>query len=108
MTAHMIMTGEAGISLITQSGLGESARDAACEDLKGIASVRYEDKMAVICVVGDELRGSPGSIGRIFTALAEAGINARAITKSASEINVAFLVKDSEIAPAVRALHAIL
>ncbi|MFA4974085.1 MAG: aspartate kinase [bacterium] len=106
--AHMIMTSEAGISLITQSGLSERARNSACEGLKGFASVRCEDKMAVVCVVGDELRGNPKSIGRIFTALADAGVCSRAITKSASEINVAFLVKDSEIANAVKSLHSIL
>lgn len=106
--AHMIMTSEAGISLVTQSGLSERAREGACAALEGIAQARCESGMAVVCVVGDELRGNPESIGRIFTALADANVNSRAITKSASEINVAFLVKDSEIVNAVKSLHAIL
>jgi aspartokinase len=64
--------------------------------------------MAIICVVGEELKGRADSIGRIFQSLASAGINARVITRAASEINVAFLVTNDEISKAVKALHALI
>jgi aspartate kinase len=108
IVAHMITTGEAGISLISQSGLGEDVAGKACEKLSGIAGVKCDRGMAIICVVGDELRGNPRSIGMIFQALAEAGVNARAITRSASEINVAFLVPQDDLKKAVRALHTLI
>jgi aspartokinase len=44
----------------------------------------------------------------IFQALAEAGVNARAITRSASEINLAFLVPQDDLKKAVRALHTLI
>jgi len=108
IVAHMIATGEASISLITQSGLSDESRGRGCEMLSGAAEVRCEQGMAIICVVGDELRGNPGSIGKIFQAMAEAGVNARAITRSASEINVAFLVPQVDLARAVRSLHSLI
>lgn len=108
IVAHMITTGEAAISLITQSGLGDDAIGKARERLSGIAEVHCDRDMAIICVVGDELKGKPRSIGMIFQALAEAGVNARAITRSASEINVAFLVPDGDLKKAVRALHTLI
>lgn len=108
VVAHMITTGEAGISLITQSGLGEEARECARARLTEIAEVRCEEGMAIICVVGDELRGNPRSIGRIFQALADSQVNARAITRSASEINVAFLVPKDDLSGAVRSLHSLI
>ncbi len=106
--AHMIMTSEAGISLITQPGLTDRVRKEVCEALEGIARARCEPGMAVVCVVGDELKGNPASIGKIFTALAEAGVNARAITRSASEINVAFLVAEGDINHAAKVLHSLI
>jgi len=108
VVAHMVMTSEAGISLVTQSGLAERALGEACKALEYVASARCETGMAVVCVVGDELKGRPESIGRIFTALAEAGINSRAITRSASEINMAFLVSEGDIGGAVKALHVLI
>jgi len=108
IVAHMITTGEAGISLITQSGLGRDEVEEARGRLSGIAEVQCDRDMAIVCVVGDELRGNPRSIGMIFQALAEADVNARAITKSASEINVAFLIPQGELRKAVRALHTLI
>ena len=108
VVAHMITTGEASISLITQSGLASDVTERACAMLSGVADVRCVPKMAIVCVVGDELRGNAKSIGKIFGALAEAGVNAQAITRSASEINVAFLVPESDIKKTVCSLHSLM
>ncbi len=108
IVAHMITTSEAGISLITQSGLKKEQLAGAQKKLQEIATSRYEPSMAIICMVGDELKGNAASIGKIFGKLADAKINARAITRSASEINVAFLVPELKIKEAVGALHSLL
>lgn len=108
IVAHMITTSEAGISLITQSGLSPELRHEAMEALSAVADVTVVAEQAIICVVGDELRGKAHAVGQIFTALAEAGINPRAVTRSASEINVAFLVHEHEIAHAVKAVHGLI
>jgi aspartate kinase len=106
--AHMITTSEAGISLITQSGLDEKRIGRSVGLLSDIAPAESTPHMAIICVVGEELKGRADSVGRIFQSLASAGINARVITRAASEINVAFLVTNGEIATAVRALHSLI
>jgi len=106
--AHMITTSEAGISLITQSGLDEKRIGRAIELLSPVAPADATSHMAIICVVGEELKGRADSVGRIFQSLAAAGINARVITRAASEINVAFLVTNDEITTAVRALHSLI
>jgi aspartate kinase len=106
--AHMITTSEAGISLITQSGLDEKRVSRAVGLLFPVAPAESTPHMAIICVVGEELKGRADSIGRIFESLAAAGINARVITRAASEINVAFLVANDEITAAVRALHSLI
>lgn len=108
IVAHMITTGEASISLITQSGLAVETMRGACEKLGEIAEVNCVPNMAIVCVVGDELKGNPASVGRIFTALAEAGVNARAITRSASEINLAFLVPEADLEKSVKSIHSLI
>jgi len=108
IVAHMITTSEAGISLITQSGLDEKKIGRAVGLLSDIAPAESTPHMAIICVVGEELKGRADSVGRIFQSLAGVGINARVITRAASEINVAFLVTNKEIPAAVRALHALI
>ena len=103
----MITTSEAGISLITQSGLDDKRIRSAVERLSAVAPADATTHMAIICVVGEELKGRADSVGRIFQGLSDAGINGRVITRSASEINVAFLVTNDEISAAVRALHSL-
>ncbi len=78
------------------------------ETLQPIADSRLQADMAIICLVGEELRGRADSVARIFTALAAADINPRVITRSASEINLAFLVPGQAIEKAVRCLHPLL
>jgi len=63
---------------------------------------------ALICVVGEELKGNPEVLGDIFTAVGKSGIKARLVSQSASEINIAFLVDNSQIDGIVMHLHAIL
>jgi len=62
-----------------------------------------EQDAAVICVVGDNLRNTPGVSGRIFNAVKN--INVRMISQGASRINVTFLVGGNRMEEAVRALH---
>jgi aspartate kinase len=108
IVAHMIATSEASISLITQSGLDDRKRQRAVERLSDISKVWCTPKMAIVCLVGEELKGRADTLGNVFSALAKAGINARLITRSASEINLALLISDAEIPQAVRALHSLL
>ena len=108
IVAHMITTSEAGISLIAQSGLTEEQLKMATATLGTIAPVNVYPKMAIVCMVGDELRGRADSIGRVFAALAAARVSPKAIARSASEINLGFLIGNDEIPQAVRALHGLI
>ncbi len=104
---HMATTSEATVSLVTTGGYDHEALGAALEDLEGIARVEAEPGKAIICVVGEELKGKAGVLGKIFGAVSSRGIKAKMVSQSASEINVAFLVDNVELKSAVRALHEI-
>ena len=64
--------------------------------------------MAMVCLVGEELRGSASAAARALGKLADAGINPRVVTRSASEINFAMLIPEVHLTEAVRGLHTLL
>ncbi len=102
---HVAVTSEASISLITDRAYTDEELGPALAELEGIAKLSLEREKAIICVVGEEMKGNATILGEIFAALGSEGINARTVSQSAAELNIAFLVDNSQIAPAVRALH---
>ncbi|MBW2277005.1 MAG: aspartate kinase [Deltaproteobacteria bacterium] len=105
---HMATTSEATVSLITGSGYDVQRLEAALAELGGLGWVETERGKTIVCVVGEELKGTAGVLGKIFGAVSAHGIKAKMVSQSASELNVAFLVDNDEITPAVRALHELL
>mgnify|MGYP002388144940 FL=1 len=57
----------------------------------------------MICVVGEQLKYTPGVAARIFNSIA--GVNVSMISHGASAINVSFIVANNEVERAVKALH---
>jgi aspartate kinase len=57
----------------------------------------------IVCLVGDNIRFTPGVARRVFNALD--GINIRMISQGASLLNISFVVAESDLARAVGALH---
>ena len=99
----MVATSEVTVSLTTdtQKDLGP-----ALEELRQFAGVEVEGRHAIVCVVGEGLRDSPGTVAAIFDALRDAGVRARMVTMAASNVNVSVLVPERSVAKAVKALHA--
>jgi aspartate kinase len=75
-------------------------------NLRHIGTVSVEDKQAIVCLVGENIRARAGIAARCFTALADAGINVRLISQGASEISLSFVIQESDTVEAVRRLHA--
>ena len=76
------------------------------KELEEIADVTCEDQQAIICLVGEDIHGKPGIAASVFNTVAEAGVNIRMISQGASEINISFVVKESDVPRVVRPLHA--
>jgi aspartokinase/homoserine dehydrogenase 1 len=61
---------------------------------------------AIIAVVGDGMRGTPGVAAMMFGALGHAGVNVRAIAQGASERNISAVIDAADATRALRAVHA--
>jgi aspartate kinase len=97
----MVSTSEVSISVTVDS---KEALPAICEELGRIADVKYESNKALICLVGEDIRGISGIAAQVFTAVSH--INIRMISQGASEINMSFMINEEDVEEAVRSLHA--
>ncbi|HVY64853.1 MAG TPA: bifunctional aspartate kinase/homoserine dehydrogenase I [Gammaproteobacteria bacterium] len=61
---------------------------------------------AIVAVVGDDMAGMPGSAGRFFGTLGQAGINVRAIAQGSSERNISAVIDAKDVTRAIRAVHS--
>ena len=96
----MVSTSEVSVSLtIDQTG----SLGAICEELSQFSEVSIESGQAIVCLVGDNIRYTPGVAMRVFGALD--GINIRMISQGASLLNLSFVVAESDLGRTVEALH---
>lgn len=70
-----------------------------------IDQVQVEKDLSVVAVVGDGMKHSPGTSGRMFAALGRNGINVRAIAQGSSERNISVVIDQADSAKALNALH---
>jgi aspartate kinase len=62
-------------------------------------------KVVIVAVVGSGMRGTPGLAAGVFSAVAQHDINVIAIAQGSSEANISFIIEESEVATALRAIH---
>ena len=72
---------------------------------KVVKRVNVNNDVAVIAVVGSGMRGIKGVAARVFNAVAKRNANVIMIAQGSSELNLAFVVNDSDCEQVVRALH---
>ena len=97
----MVTTSEVSVSLTIDN---TEHLQEICVELRRIAEVTLDAGVSLICLVGDNIRETPGVAARVFGALR--GINVRMITQGASRLNLSIVVADADLQPAVAALHA--
>jgi len=69
-----------------------------------IKKYSFNKMVHVVSVVGSGMKGTPGTLSRIFDGLGKAGINVMMLSQG-SEVNVSFVVSDEDGPKAVRAIH---
>lgn len=72
---------------------------------KEIQPAVIETDLAVIAVVGEDMRNTPGIAGKVFRALGKNGISIRAIAQGSSEQNISIVIHNKYIQKAMNVLH---
>ena len=100
-SVDMVATSEVSVSLTLDS---LSSLDAILEDLRPLGDVEITSEAALICLVGNNLKYTPGVARRAFGSLSD--INVLMVSHGASNINFSFIVDEKDATTAVRRLHA--
>ncbi len=72
---------------------------------KMIKKIDVTTDVSIIALIGSGMRGTVGVASRVFGSVAKKKANVMMIAQGSSELNLAFVVKDSDCAAAVQALH---
>jgi aspartokinase/homoserine dehydrogenase 1 len=85
-----------------------TVRQAFAAELRDgqIQSVDVLRACSILSVVGDGMAGTPGIAAKVFSALAGAGVNVRAIAQGSSERNISVVIDEHRITRALRTVHA--
>jgi aspartokinase/homoserine dehydrogenase 1 len=80
----------------------EFAQDLAHHKVEHVTVV---NNIAIVAVVGENMRGTPGVAGRTFAAMGRENVNLIAIAQGSSESNISFVVEDQAVKKALIATH---
>ena len=102
---------EHSITFAVQPGEADKARQLIEQEFeleliaKKLENVVIEQNLAIIAVVGENMKQTPGVSGKLFHALGRNGINVRAIAQGSSEYNISVIISAHDLAKALNAVH---
>jgi aspartate kinase len=100
VAVDVVSTSEVSVSVTAETN---EAIPALAADLAKLADVKYEGRKAIVCLVGENLRDTPGVAAKVFGILEDVKI--RMISQGASEINLTFVIEEDDATEVVRRLH---
>ena len=64
-----------------------------------------EKDLAIVALVGDNMKSHPGTSGKMFGVLGRNGVNVRAIAQGSSERNISAVITNEDVKKAINVLH---
>ena len=93
----------------------EEESEAALETVRNELTLEIEAKriqelsllknLAIIAIIGENMRGTPGISGKLFSSLGGEEINILAIAQGSSERNISFVIHKKDEKPALKTIH---
>ena len=74
-------------------------------ETKKVEPLVIERELAIVALVGDNMKSHPGTSGKMFGALGRNGVNVRAIAQGSSERNISAVVAITDVKKAINILH---
>jgi aspartate kinase len=96
----VVSTSEVSVSLTIDNA---SRVDAILAELREFSEVSAENSSALVSLVGENIRHTPGVAARVFNAISD--VNIRMISQGASLLNLSFVVAQPDLKRAVQQLH---
>ncbi len=74
-------------------------------ETKKVDPIVVENDLAIIALVGDNMKSHPGISGKMFGNLGKNGVNVRAIAQGSSERNISAVIAMQDVKKAINVLH---
>ncbi|KAJ2795715.1 Aspartokinase [Coemansia guatemalensis] len=105
ITVDLISTSEVHVSMALSDSVVERNLGPAIQELSSLGAVDKLQNMAILSLVGKQMRNMVGIAGSMFQTLAKSGVNIEMISQGASEINISCVIDNSKAPIALRAIH---
>ncbi len=102
---------ENSISIVIESSVSKKAVKLVEKEFKAeialnqINNISVETDMAVIAIVGENMKHTTGISGKLFNSMGRNGVNIYAIAQGASELNISFVVKEKDLKKGLNTVH---
>jgi aspartokinase/homoserine dehydrogenase 1 len=102
---------EHSICVGIDAAMSETARKIIDEafayeiETKKVDPIVVEKDLAIVALVGDNMKSHPGISGKMFGNLGRNGVNVRAIAQGSSERNISAVVSTQDVKKAINVLH---
>ncbi len=101
VSVDLVATAEVSVSCTVEA---DANLDSLLKELSTFANVAVVRDRAIVAVVGEHMKATPGIAGRMLAALGE--IHVEMLSMGANEINLSLVVPQSDVPLALRRLHA--
>ncbi|KAI9049152.1 hypothetical protein LZ554_007000 [Drepanopeziza brunnea f. sp. 'monogermtubi'] len=106
LSVDLISTSEVHVSMaIHSANISDEELEKAKKDLEECGEVSILHKMAILSLVGADMKNMIGIAGRMFSTLGENNVNIEMISQGASEINISCVIDAYEATRAMNILH---
>jgi aspartate kinase len=97
------------VSAVDAQRTVEALRKEFAQDLahQKVEHITVDPHIAIVAVVGQNMRGTPGIAGTTFNALGQEGVNMIAIAQGSSESNISFVIEEKSVWSALQVLHRV-
>ncbi|MCR4440357.1 MAG: lysine-sensitive aspartokinase 3 [bacterium] len=100
VSADLVATSEVSVAIALQDA---SRLPEMLTELQAFGAVTVKPRQAVVCVVGERLKETPGIVGQVFQQLADVKVSM--VSQGGSEINLSFVIDENALPAVVSRLH---
>lgn len=96
VSVDVVATSEVSVSLTVDCEISEQV----VQDLEEFAAVQVYEKMAIVCLVGGELKSNKKALGRLFMSVCDHDV--QMVSEGASKRNITFVVPEDQAQEVVK------
>jgi aspartate kinase len=105
VVVDLISTSEVHVSMAIEDSLSRTTMERLVGELKRSGTVSVHREMAILSLVGQQMRNLVGISGRMFTSLGQGNVNIEMISQGASEINISCVIEARDAVKALNLIH---